>query len=528
MNNDIRIELEKGDCSLGIEFGSTRIKAIIVDSHNNVIAHGNYDWENINIEGIWCYEIDEIIKGMQQCYRTLKESVKTEYGLTLHTFKSMGVSAMMHGIIAVDKDNQLLTPFRTWRNNITASESEELTELFDYPIPQRWTIAHLYKIIKEGVDLTSLDYVSTLSGYIHRLLTNTKTIGIGDASGMFPIEGINYKEDSINKFDKIIKANNYDFSIKDIFPKVLVCSNFAGSLTKDGALLLDSSGELVEGIPFCPPEGDAETGMVATNSVSPRCGNVSAGTSVFSMVVLEKPLSKKYDKLDLVTTPEGNSVAMAHSNNCTSEYDSWISLFQEMINDLHINITTPELYNYVLNKALDGSKDCNGVLSYPYVSGEHGTGFSEGRPMVIKNGIKNFNLSNFMRSQLFSSLCAMRVGLDILFEDEDVVIDKIVGHGGFFKTMNVGGLIMSAATHNKVEVLDDAGEGGAFGIAILASYVVNKKENQDLGEFLNSEVFGNTKSHTFMAGKDDIEGFNRFYKNYMKGLEIEKAAIKYY
>lgn len=525
MSSRIKIELEKGECCLGIEFGSTRIKAILVDSKNNSIASGNYDWENKNIDGIWCYDSDEILKGMRECYSDLKKSVSNKYGVRLHTFKAMGVSAMMHGILAVDKDNKLITPFRTWRNNITSVESKELTELFDYPIPQRWTIAHLYKLMKEGVDLSQLDYASTLSGYVHRILTESKVLGIGDASGMFPIEGIDYKKDSLNKFDKILKDKGYSFSVRDIFPKVLVCSDFAGNLTKEGALLLDPSGELVEGIPFCPPEGDAETGMVATNSVAPRCGNVSAGTSVFSMIVLEKPLSKNYDKLDLVTTPEGHSVAMAHSNNCTSEYDSWISLFKEMIGDLSLNVSTPDLYDYLLNKALEGSKNCKGLLTYPYVSGEHGTGFSEGRPMVIKNGIKDFNLSNFMRAQLFASLCAMRGGLDILFEDEGVIVDKIVGHGGFFKTRNVGGLIMSAATHNKVEVLSDAGEGGAFGIAVLASYLVNNDKKLKLGDFLNTEVFENGESYTYMADQDDIDGFNEYYKRYFDGLVIERAAV---
>ena len=525
MINDIKVELEKGECSLGIEFGSTRIKAVLIDSENNSIASGNYDWNNKNIDGIWTYESDEILKGLRECYSSLKKSVLKKYGIRLHTFKAMGVSAMMHGIIAVDKDNNLVTPFRTWRNNITSVESKELTELFDYPIPQRWTIAHLYKLIKEGVDLSQMDYASTLSGYVHRLLTDKKVIGIGDASGMFPIEGIDYKKDSLNKFDKILKESGYSYKIEEIFPKVLVCSDLAGTLTKEGAQLLDPSGELVEGIPFCPPEGDAETGMVATNSVAPRCGNVSAGTSVFSMIVLEKPLSKNYDKLDLVTTPEGHSVAMAHSNNCTSEYDSWIGLFKEMIGDLNLDVSTPQLYDYLLNKALEGSKNCKGLLTYPYVSGEHGTGFSEGRPMVIKNDIKEFNLSNFMRAELFASLCAMRVGLDILFEDEGVSVDKIVGHGGFFKTQNVGGLIMSAATHNKVEVLSDAGEGGAYGIAVLASYVVNKKAKQSLGDFLNDEVFSDGESNIFLADQDDIDGFNEYYHRYLDGLVIERAAV---
>lgn len=525
MNDDVRVQLEKGECCLGIEFGSTRIKAIIIDGSNKTVASGNYDWENKNIDGIWCYEYDEIQKGMRECYSNLKQTVLNNYDIRLHTFKSIGISAMMHGIIAVDKNNEFITPFRTWRNNITSQESKELTELFDYPIPQRWTIAHLYKLIKEGKDLSSLDYVSTLSGYLHRLLTNERVLGIGDASGMFPVACSDYKLDSLNKFDKILLNNNYSYGIRDIFPKVLLCSNAAGTLTKEGALLLDSSGELVEGIPFCPPEGDAETGMVATNSVAPRCGNVSAGTSVFSMIVLEKPLTKNYDKLDLVTTPEGYSVAMAHSNNCTGEYDSWISLFKEMIGDLNLNVSTPQLYDYLLNKALEGSKSCKGLLTYPYISGEHGTGFSEGRPMVVKNGTKDFNLSNFMRAQLFSSLCAMRVGLDILFEEEGVCIDKIVGHGGFFKTKNVGGLVMSAATHNKVEVLSDAGEGGAYGIALLASYLMNKNENQDLGSFLNSEVFKDGESDIFMADKESIDGFNEYYQRYIDGLVIERAAV---
>lgn len=525
MSNDIKVEIEKGECFLGIEFGSTRIKAVLIDSKNNSIASGNYEWSNKNIDGIWTYDTNEILNGLRECYASLKLSVLKKYGIRLHTLKAMGISAMMHGIIAVDKDNQLLTPFRTWRNNINSIESKSLTQLFDYPIPQRWSIAHLYKLINENIDLTTLDYVSTLSGYVHTLLTDKRVIGIGDASGMFPIENKNYKKDSIKKFDKILKENGYNYSLSEIFPKVLVCSESAGFLTKEGALLLDPSGELVEGILFCPPEGDAETGMVATNSVSPRCANVSAGTSVFSMVVLEKPLSKKYDELDLITTPEGYLVAMAHSNNCTSEYDSWISLFKEMIDDLKIDVSTPQLYDYILNKALSGSKNCKGLLIYPYISGEHVTNFSEGRALVVKNDIKDFNLASFMRAQLFSSLCAMRVGLDILFEKEDVFIDKIVGHGGFFKTKNVGGLIMSAATHNKVEIFREAGEGGAFGIALLASYVVKRKEKESLSDYLRDNVFSNIESDTYMAESEDIDGFNEYYSKYIDGLLIERAAV---
>lgn len=531
MNKEsITKEIIKGECCLGIEFGSTRIKAVLINSKNETIAKGYHDWNNINKDGIWTFPQEAIIKGMQDCYNSIKENVYEKYQVRLHTFKAIGISGMMHGLIALDDKDNFLLPFRTWRNNITKEESSLLLDLFNYPIPQRWTIAHIYKLMREDFNLEKMTFASTLAGYIHYLLTGQKVMGIGEASGMFPIdvEKKDYLQDSIDKFDNLLKEKGYNYNLRDIFPKVLVSGENAGSLTKEGALLLDPTGELVKGIPFCPAEGDAQTGMVATNSVAKNCGNVSAGTSVFAMVVLEKALTKCYEQLDLVTTPDGYQVAMAHSNNCTSEYDSWIKLFKEITDGLNLDVSTADLYDFVLNKAIEKGSNTKDILSYPYVSGEHGTNFSEGRPMVVKNGVTNFNLGNFMRAQLYASLCAMRIGLDILFDKEGVKLDKIVGHGGFFKTANVGGTIMSAATRTPVSINVNAGEGGAFGIAVLASYLVNNSNKDSLDDFLKKEVFKDEEVMNFKATEEDLKDFDNFFKNYKNGLEIEKAAVNHF
>ncbi len=519
--------INNGNSVLGIELGSTRIKAILIDTNNNPIASGNFDWENSFIEGIWTYSLDEVKIGLSTCFSNLKKEVERKYGTTLHKIKSIGISAMMHGFIAVDKNNNLLTPFRTWRNNITSDQSKRLTNLFDYPIPQRWSISHLlYSIDNNEEFLKELDYVSTLSSYVHRLLSGEKVVGIGDASGMFPIDinTLDYNQIMINKFDNYIIKNKYNWKLKDILPKVLLAGDKAGILSNFGASLLDVDGDLKSGSIMCAPEGDAATGMVATNSIIPRTGNVSAGTSVFSMVVLEKELSKVYEEIDLVATPDGKLVAMAHTNNCTSDYDSWIKLFKQVIENSGFSIKTSKLYDDLLNIALKGEIDCGGLLSYNYVSGEHVTGFSKGAPLFVKTVDSNFNLANFMRTQLYSSLCSMKVGLNILFKDEEVKLDYINGHGGFFKTLGVGQKIMASAFNAPCAILSTAGEGGAWGIALLAAYC-SSKVKKTLSDFLNEEVFDKSKVDIINPEEEDVEGFNIFFERFIKGLPIERAAV---
>ena len=527
MDDRIRKEISDGQCVIGIEFGSTRIKAVMIDSLCNPIASGAYDWENRNIDGVWTYDIEDIKAGLRASYRDLKEDVRKKYGITLKRIRAMGVSAMMHGYMAFDKDGNLLTPFRTWRNNITEKESEELTELFGYPIAQRWTVSHLLKDIKEKKDyLPRLSHVSTLASYVNRLLSGEKVIGVGDASGMFPIdtEAKDYMAESAELFDSNY-ASSYPWKIREIFPRVLSAGEVAGYMTQEGAALLDEDGDLEPGCALCPPEGDAGTGMMATNSVAPRTGNVSAGTSVFAMIVLEKPLSKAYSALDIVTTPDGRLVAMSHSNNCTGGYDAWFSLFGEVVKALGFDVRKPVLYDTLLEKALEADPDCGGLLSYGYISGEHITGFSEGRPLFVRHPDAAFNLANFIRAELFTSLCAMRTGLDILFEKEGVGLDMLSGHGGFFKTASVGQRIMAAAAKTPCRVLKTAGEGGAWGIALLADYLSHN--DMSLGDYLSENVFASAESSVVKPDPADVEGFNKFFRRYHEGLAIERAAVEH-
>ncbi len=525
MNNELIVnEIKNGQTSLGIELGSTRIKAILVDSENNPIASGGYDWENSLVNNIWTYDLNEVWKGVSGCYKSLKEDVKNKYSITIKDLKAIGVSAMMHGYLAFDKDDQLLVPFRTWRNNITKEASEKLTQLFEYPIPQRWSIAHLYQAILNNEEhVKDISKINTLAGYVHYCLTDSFNLGIGDASGMFPIDSLSkaYNKKMLNQFDEL--AKEYSWKVKNILPKPLVAGDIAGYLTKKGASLLDIEGDLNSNIPLCPAEGDAGTGMVATNSVKARTGNVSAGTSVFAMIVLEKELSKLYEKLDLVTTPSGLPVAMAHSNNCSGEIDRWMKLFGEVMRLTGGNLTKPQLYDAILFEALKSDPSCDGILSYGYLSGEHITGFSEGRPLIVRTADSELSVGNLIRSQLFTSLCALRTGLNILFEDENVKVDEINGHGGFFKTAEVGQKIMSAATNTPCAVLSSAGEGGAWGIAILASFVNSK---MTLEQYLDTNVFKKSTKVTIMADQKDLDGFNLFFKRYHQGLNIEKEAIK--
>lgn len=521
--------IKNGDAYLGIEFGSTRIKAVLIDDNNNPIAQGAFDWENSLVNGIWTYSESEIYNGLQTCYANLKKDIKEKYDVKLTKLKALGISAMMHGYLAFDKDNKLLVPFRTWRNTITGVASAKLSEAFNYPIPERWSISHLYQaILNKEPHVKDIAFFTTLAGFIHFKLTGKKVLGIGDASGMFPIDinTKNYNEKMISKFDDLVKSENFGWKLKDILPTSLLAGDDAGTLTQEGAKFLDRDGDLEPGTPLAPPEGDAGTGMVATNSVRERTGNVSAGTSVFAMVVLEKDLSKTYaGKIDLVTTPSGNLTAMAHANNCTGEYDKWIKLFGEAISTCGFSIDKGKLYDSLLGAALEGDKDCGGLIPYNYISGESMTDLSEGRPFFVRTQDNKFTLANFMRAQLFTSLGALRTGMDILFEKENVKIDRLTGHGGFFKTQKAGLTAMASAMHTPVSLMETAGEGGPWGMAILASYVV-KKNGMSLEDYLDKNVFASSKSVTFTADKEDIEGYNAFFANYTAGLDIERTAIK--
>ncbi|CDD48340.1 carbohydrate kinase [Firmicutes bacterium CAG:534] len=525
---DVKNLLEEGKGILGIEFGSTRIKAVLIDEKGTPLASGSHEWENRLTDGIWTYTLDDIWSGLADCYADLASDVKKKYDVVLKKFASIGFSAMMHGYLAFDKEGELLVPFRTWRNTITEEAAAKLTEVFQYNIPQRWSIAHLYQaILKKEEHVAKIDFLTTLAGYVHWKLTGEKVLGVGDASGMFPIDckSGNYDQNMIRKFDELTEPCGYGWKLSDILPKVLSAGENAGTLTPEGAKLLDVSGNLEAGILLCPPEGDAGTGMVATNSVGVRTGNVSAGTSVFAMVVLEKELSKVYPEIDLVTTPDGALVAMVHCNNCTSDLNAWVNLFDEFAKSIGAAIDKNQLFSVLYHKALEGDADCGGLISYNYFSGEPVTGFDEGAPLFVRKADQTFNLANFMRTHLYSSLAALKAGLDLLFKEEDVKVDEMFGHGGLFKTKGVGQRIAAAAMNTPVSVMETAGEGGAWGIALLASYMQNKEEGEELQDFLNHKIFAGQKGEKLLPVKEDVEGFDQFMIRYKKGLAIEHAAV---
>ncbi len=527
--NDIQKAIENGQTALGIEFGSTRIKAVLIGEDHSLIASGSYDWENQYENGIWTYSLEEVWKGLQESYRKLSSEVAGKYNTPLKTIGAIGFSAMMHGYMAFDQSGNLLVPFRTWRNTITGQAAEELTELFQFNIPQRWSIAHLYQaILNKEAHVADISYLTTLAGYVHWKLTGQKVLGVGEASGMFPIDSNtnNFDEGMLGQFNNKIAGNNIAWTVQDILPEVLAAGDDAGLLTVEGANLLDPTGQLQAGVPLCPPEGDAGTGMVATNSVAQRTGNVSAGTSVFAMIVLEKALSKLYPEIDMVTTPTGKPVAMVHSNNCTSDLNAWVGLFGEFTEALGVEVDQNKLFELLYRKGLEGDPDCGGLLAYNYLSGEHITHLEEGRPLFVRTPESNFTLANFMRVHLFSALGALKIGLDILFEQEKVQIDQILGHGGFFKTEGVGQKMMAAAMNVPVSVMETAGEGGAWGIALLAAYLVNKDGDEPLEAYLSNKVFARANSVTIAPEQKDVDGFAAFMERYKKGLVIERTAVE--
>lgn len=528
MNNP-KTTIEGGKAILGIEFGSTRIKAVLIDENNVPIAQGSHEWENQLVDGLWTYSIEAIWNGVQDCYADLRSNVNEKYGVEIKNLAAIGISAMMHGYMAFNEKQEILAPFRTWRNTNTGKAAAGLSELFNFNIPLRWSISHLYQaILNKEEHVKDITYLTTLAGYIHWQITGRKVLGVGDASGMLPIDSDknNYNSEMLEKFDNIVKPYGYSWQISDILPEVLSAGEDAGTLTAEGAKRLDVSGNLQAGAPVCPPEGDAGTGMVATNAVRKRTGNVSAGTSSFSMIVLEKELSQPYEMIDMVTTPDGSPVAMVHCNNCTSDLNAWVGLFKEYQELLGVPVDMNEVFGKLYNHALEGDADCGGLIAYNYISGEPVTGLAEGRPLFVRSANDRFNLANFMRANLYASVGVLKIGNDILFNKEKVKVDRITGHGGLFKTKGVGQRVLAAAINSPISVMETAGEGGAWGIALLASYLVNKAEGESLADYLDNKVFAGNTGVEIAPTKEDVEGFNKYIKEYEACLAIEKEAVK--
>ena len=513
---------------LGIELGSTRIKAVLLDEKHIPIASGGFEWENRLVDGIWTYDMGTVHTGLQACYADLKKDIVAKFGAAPETFGAIGVSGMMHGYLPFDKDGKQLAEFRTWRNTITGQAAEELTNLFSFAIPQRWSIAHLYQAILNGEEhVKDIAYLTTLAGYIHTLLTGEKVMGIGEASGMFPIdsEKNDYNQGMVEKFDVLAAAKGMPWKLREILPKVLVAGELAGKLTVEGAAFLDPAGDLKAGVPFAPCEGDAGTGMVATNSVRERTGNVSAGTSDFAMIVADHELGM-HREINMVTTPAGKPVAMVHCANCTSDINAWVNLLIEFAEMLGVEINKGELFTKLFYKALEGEPDCGGLLSYNYFSGEGVTALDEGRPIFARLPGCNFTLANFMRAHLLSALSTLKIGLDILRTEENIPVDKILGHGGFFKTPGVGQRMLSAAVSAPVSVMETAGEGGPYGMALLAAYMLWKDDGETLEDYLDNKVFADAASSTLMADEIEIAGFDAFLTRYKNAFDVERTAVK--
>ena len=523
-------QIQAGTAILGIEFGSTRIKSILINSNHEVIASGSHEWENDYVDGVWTYSERAILSGLQSCYADLKKDVFSRYNQTLTRIGGLGISAMMHGYLPFDKEMNLLVPFRTWRNTITGQASEELTRLFSFNMPQRWSLSHLYQaILNNEPHVKDICFLTTLAGWIHYLLSGQKVLGVGDASGMMPIDSstCSYNTDMVHAFDTLVSGRNYPWKLSGILPRVLSAGENAGFLTADGAMLLDPSGDLQPGCPLCPPEGDAGTGMTATNSVRERTGNVSAGTSIFSMIVLEKPMSKVYPEIDIVTTPTGKQVGMVHCNSCTSDINAWVSLFREFAGLLGVNTEPGNVFTKLFLKSLEGDPDCGGLVNFNYLAGEPVTGLSEGRPMFLRLPDAAMNLANFMKAQIYASMETLKYGMEIM-NREKVAIDCVYGHGGLFKTEGVAQNYLAAAIHAPVTVMETAGEGGAWGIALLADYLVYHSSGESLEDYLQDHVFTGMKQLTVCPDPRDEEGFDRYMERFISCIPAQKAATEHF
>ena len=520
--------VREGETVLGLELGSTRIKAVLVGPDHAPLASGAWDWENRLEDGVWTYSLEEAWKGMQQAYGELARQVQQQCGESLRRLGALGFSAMMHGYLPFDREGNQLCAFRTWRNTITEKESQELTQLFGFNIPQRWSIAHLWRAMgRKEPHVAQLDYLTTLAGYVHWKLTGRRVLGVGEASGMFPVDSdaCDFRQDMVETFDRLVAERGYAWRLRDVLPQVLPAGAEAGVLTPEGARLLDPTGILEPGAPLCPPEGDAGTGMVATNSVRERTGNVSAGTSVFAMAVLEKPLSQVYPEIDLVTTPDGKPVAMVHVNTCTSDLDAWVKLFGQVLEAAGTPLEKSKLYELLYQKALEGDPDCGSLLSYNCYSGEPVTGLEKGRPLFFRRPDAPLTLANFMRAQIYGAMAALRVGMvDILFGKEQVQLDTLYGHGGLFKTKGVGQRLLAGALGVPVAVMETAGEGGPWGMALLASYRKTRAEGESLADYLEKKVFAGAAGECVSPDPADQEGYARYIAHYKAGLAVEKAA----
>ncbi|MDO5416825.1 MAG: FGGY-family carbohydrate kinase [Lachnospiraceae bacterium] len=529
MKNQRKEAIQKGKTALGIELGSTRIKAVLIDETYEPIASGSHSWENQLRDGIWTYSLEEVWSGLRDCYRKLTENVREQYGEELTVIGSIGISGMMHGYLAFDREGRLLAPFRTWRNTISGEAAEELTRLFGVNVPERWSIAHLYQAVLNGEEhVPQIDYLTTLAGYIHWKLTGRKVLGIGDASGMFPVDSAarDYQKEMLEKFDGLTEKRSYPWKLRDILPQILTAGQPGGYLTKEGAALLDTAGRLEPGIPFCPPEGDAQTGMAATNCIKARTGNISAGTSIFAMVVLERDLSRLHREIDTVMTPDGKPVAMAHANNCASDLDAWVGIFREFAREAGVTLDDDALYGLLYRKAMEGDADCGGLLSYGYLSGESMTQVEEGRPMFIRTPDSAFHLANFMRSHLYGALGAMKIGMDILMREEGVRLDRLLGHGGLFKTKGTAQKILADALNTPVMVMDTAGEGGPWGMALLAAFMRDCREGEFLENFLEHRVFAGNQGTMEWPDPETVKGYETYQKRYQDGLAVERMASK--
>ena len=522
-------KIRAGKTSLGIEFGSTRIKAVLIDDTYTTIAAGDYGWASHLEDGLWSYSQEEIWTGLQTAYAALAKDVENAYGEKLTRVGRIGFSAMMHGYLAFDKNGELLVPFRTWQNTNTSEAHEKLSELFQYNIPERWSIAHLYQaVLNDEEHIGKVDFFTTLAGYVHWKLTGKKVLGVGDASGMFPIDPTThtYETEFIEKFNAIPEVAAQPWKLVDLLPEPLVAGTPAGTLTEEGAKLLDPTGTLQPGITFAPPEGDAGTGMVATNSVRVRTGNVSAGTSIFAMVVLEHKLERLHPEVDLVTTPAGDLAGMSHANNFTSDLNAWVGLFGQFAAAIGTPVDAGTLYGTLFRAAIadDVDSNCGGLINYPFRSGEFLAGLPEGRPLFARGPEARMSLGNFMRAQLFSAFSPVKIGMDVMTKDEGVAVDSLVGHGGIFTTPKVAQKILAAAFDTPIKVMSTAAEGGAWGMAVLADYLWHA--DQPLDEFLDARVFADAASTMENPDENDVAGFEEFFDRFRKGLPIEHVAIE--
>ncbi|AEV85661.1 ATPase [Actinoplanes sp. SE50] len=526
----VREAIEQGRTALGIELGSTRIKAVLTGPGHAAIATGSHDWENQFVDRTWTYSLEAVWAGLQDCFAALARDVRERHGVELRTTGALGVSAMMHGYLAFDADGELLTPFRTWRNTDTGDAAEALSELFSYNIPHRWSIAHLYQSVLNGAEhIGRLAHFTTLAGYVHWKLTGEKVLGVGDASGMFPIDTTTggYDARMLEQFDTLAAGRGLPLPLRDLLPAVLPAGERAGTLTEAGARLLDPTGALQPGIPLCPPEGDAGTGMVATNSVARRTGNVSAGTSIFAMIVLESPLSRVHPEIDLVTTPAGDLVAMVHCNNGASELDAWAGLFTEFAAALGVPADSGKVFETLFRAALKGAPDGGGLMAFNNLSGEPITRLHEGRPLFLREPGSSLTLATFMRTQLYAALATLRIGMDVLQKAEAVQLDRMFAHGGLFKTEGVAQNLLAAAIDTPVSVGDLAGEGGAWGIAILAAFLTGRADGQTLDDYLATAVFADARLDTATPDPADVAGFDAFLRRYVAALPIQQAAVEH-